>query len=687
MQADLEEEQRIAKQKEEEANIAMIFKWDNTQALMDADYKLAVKLQEEERGELSIEEKSKLFVELMNKRKNHFKMLRAEERKRKPPTKAQKRKQIIDPYSEPTKGNQSIPYIITAKPTEKHLHAVKRIFRYLKGTIDMGLCLAFVEANYEVLESLLREHQRQIRNEDLRTKLEYLSEDYDEEREMEPRPDPNGEATPNLRLRSHVVRRQRERVVGFKEAPNREGNRRGRNTEEKATRSFERPHHMFGSRRSRDMSKYCHFHEDYGYDTNDCYQLRNQIEEAMKSWQLSYLVKGIKKEKIKAFKNQQTEGNKDKSTMPAKTPIHMIRQDDLYMKNKFGGLTSKSKEIIFPSGGSNSSAPPRQANQAKRRGLGPDHNTTTCKEVEELTKTGILQEVKRQTRVANPVMVKKSAEGWRMCVDFININKACLKDYYPLPEIDWKVESLLGFRLKCFLDAYKGYHQIQMAKGDEDNTRGDSDDVPRSLRREHKCDFVRKMEEEHVPIYFISIVIQGAELNYQGMEKLILALVHAARRLRSLTYGSEAIIPIPKNDVAKDDRGRIKEVDKRRGNKEMASIEEAYYRSKLRRNHSERSSQSIYKIRDFVLLSQRNTGGTQAATLHLNINKQVKDLRPHMSLCLIKHIKESDSNSSKSSNMMGDYAPRGSLPPSMAYDIFLQNLQLKATLEPSIHKA
>ncbi|GKD67058.1 hypothetical protein Tco_1309166 [Tanacetum coccineum] len=67
-------------------------------------------------------------------------------------------------------------------------------------------------------------------------------------------------------------------------------------------------------------------------------------------------------------------------------------------------------------------------------------------------------------------MVMKSDGGWRMCVDFTDINKACPKDCYPLPEIDWKVESLLGFRLKCFLDTYKGYHQIQMAEGYEDKT-------------------------------------------------------------------------------------------------------------------------------------------------------------------------------------------------------------------------
>ena len=57
-----------------------------------------------------------------------------------------------------------------------------------------------------------------------------------------------------------------------------------------------------------------------------------------------------------------------------------------------------------------------------------------------------------------------------MCVDFIDLNKACPKDCYPLPEIDWKVESLCGYAFKCFLDAYKGYHQIQMDVEDEEKT-------------------------------------------------------------------------------------------------------------------------------------------------------------------------------------------------------------------------
>ncbi|GJV66318.1 hypothetical protein Tco_1477146 [Tanacetum coccineum] len=59
-----------------------------------------------------------------------------------------------------------------------------------------------------------------------------------------------------------------------------------------------------------------------------------------------------------------------------------------------------------------------------------------------------------------------------MCVDFKDLNNACPKDCYPLPERDWKVESLCGNSFKCFLDAYKGYHQIKMEKEDEEKPYG-----------------------------------------------------------------------------------------------------------------------------------------------------------------------------------------------------------------------
>nr|GFC65208.1 hypothetical protein [Tanacetum cinerariifolium] len=55
---------------------------------------MQAKLEKEEREELTIKEKSRLFVEFMNKRKKHFTRLRAEKIRSKPPTKAQKRYQM-----------------------------------------------------------------------------------------------------------------------------------------------------------------------------------------------------------------------------------------------------------------------------------------------------------------------------------------------------------------------------------------------------------------------------------------------------------------------------------------------------------------------------------------------------------------------------------------------------------------
>ncbi|GJS28603.1 reverse transcriptase domain-containing protein [Tanacetum coccineum] len=104
----------------------------------------------------------------------------------------------------------------------------------------------------------------------------------------------------------------------------------------------------------------------------------------------------------------------------------------------------------------------------KKRGLALERSKALHKEVEDLTKANILREVKYYTWVSNPIMIKKGDEKWKQCVDFRDINKACPKDCYSLSTNDQKIESLAKFWLKCFLDAYKGYHQISMAKGDEE---------------------------------------------------------------------------------------------------------------------------------------------------------------------------------------------------------------------------
>ncbi|GKA80063.1 reverse transcriptase domain-containing protein [Tanacetum coccineum] len=106
----------------------------------------------------------------------------------------------------------------------------------------------------------------------------------------------------------------------------------------------------------------------------------------------------------------------------------------------------------------------------KKRGQAPKRARAIQVEVQKLVEAGIMREVYYHDWLSNPVMVKKHDGSWRMCVDFTDLNKACPQDCYPLPEIDWKVESLCGYPFKCFLDAYKGYHQIQMAESDEEKT-------------------------------------------------------------------------------------------------------------------------------------------------------------------------------------------------------------------------
>jgi len=91
-------------------------------------------------------------------------------------------------------------------------------------------------------------------------------------------------------------------------------------------------------------------------------------------------------------------------------------------------------------------------------------------ETRKLVVAGHIREIQYPKWLTNVVFVKKENGKWRMFVDFTDLNKACLKGFYPLPSIDSLVDSFSGCRLLSFLDAFSGYNHIHMHPKDECKT-------------------------------------------------------------------------------------------------------------------------------------------------------------------------------------------------------------------------
>lgn len=83
-------------------------------------------------------------------------------------------------------------------------------------------------------------------------------------------------------------------------------------------------------------------------------------------------------------------------------------------------------------------------------------------EVKKLIEVGIVREVRYLEWLANIVVVQKKNRKWRICIDFSDLNKACLKDPFPLPHIDKLVDATAGHELLSFIDAFSGYNQIHL---------------------------------------------------------------------------------------------------------------------------------------------------------------------------------------------------------------------------------
>ena len=85
-------------------------------------------------------------------------------------------------------------------------------------------------------------------------------------------------------------------------------------------------------------------------------------------------------------------------------------------------------------------------------------------------KTRFIGEIKYPEWLANVVIVPKKGGKWRVCVDYTDLNEACSKDNFPLPQIDQIVDASGGHGMLLLLDALSGYHQIPMHPPDAEKT-------------------------------------------------------------------------------------------------------------------------------------------------------------------------------------------------------------------------
>lgn len=106
----------------------------------------------------------------------------------------------------------------------------------------------------------------------------------------------------------------------------------------------------------------------------------------------------------------------------------------------------------------------------KRRTLPGEILKTVKSETKKLLEEDFVRVVCFRLWVANAVHVPKNNKKWRMCIDYMDLNKACLKEVYPFPLVDHLVDSSSRYQFLSFKDAYYGYNQIKMLAEDEEYT-------------------------------------------------------------------------------------------------------------------------------------------------------------------------------------------------------------------------
>nr|GEU99888.1 hypothetical protein [Tanacetum cinerariifolium] len=213
----------------------------------------------------------------------------------------------------------------------------------------------------------------------------------------------------------------------------------------------------------------------------------------------------------------------------------------------------------------------------------PDRRQALKEKVSCWLKEGIIRRVHYPECVTNAKLIKLINSTWQVQMDYSSLNKICAKDMFPFLMEEEELASLMGYRYKCFLWLPKDDNQIRMAKDDEKKTGFHKEEgvyyfthMPKGLKNSAATlqsmmekvlanQKVQNVEEEEVlllflcqgnekissvlfverngthvkrngtqkPVSYVSRPLQGIEACYNLTEKMVQALIHTTRSLRT----------------------------------------------------------------------------------------------------------------------------------------------------------
>ncbi len=88
-------------------------------------------------------------------------------------------------------------------------------------------------------------------------------------------------------------------------------------------------------------------------------------------------------------------------------------------------------------------------------------------ELEKMLEAKVIRPIDYSKWISNIVPVTKPSSDIKIYIDFRDLNKACPKDDFPLPNIDMIVDLIARHEILSLMDGFSGYNQIQILEEDQ----------------------------------------------------------------------------------------------------------------------------------------------------------------------------------------------------------------------------